>query len=280
MKRLWTIFTATVLVAATIPVVGQKIERETNDASQIVHLKTALNHLTVIELREPVIQVATGSQSFKVEWRENKVFLQPTEADASTNLFIWTASQRLNYELEPAGAVTAMDFAVDQIPVPVIQPKPASVTPPQPSPSEVLLTGKPVRLQSAKPTKKPVEVVIRDLYERDGRVLVRYAVRNRGTHAYDVTTPKVYALTGARYPQSLYSLVDSQLGDQEATRLTTKQETPVPVLEGHVQSSHLEPGQESIGVVAVRLPSTTEPTVLRFQFANDDREQIAAFLVR
>jgi hypothetical protein len=278
MKRLRTILI--MLVTATIPVLGQKIEQETNDGSQIVHLKTALNHLTVIELREPVMQVATGSQSFKVEWRENKVFLQPTEPDVSTNLFIWTASQRLNYELEPAGTVTSMDFAVDQIPVPIIQPKPASVAPQQPSPSEVLLAGKPVKLESAKPTKKPVAVVIRDLYEQDGRVLVRYAVRNRGTHAYDVTTPQVYALTGARYPQSLYSLVDSQLGDQEAARLTIKQETLVPVLEGHVQSSHLAPGQESLGVVAVRLPVSTEPTVLRFQFADDDRERIAAFLVR
>jgi len=62
--------------------------------------------------------------------------------------------------------------------------------------------------------------------------------------------------------------------------LTSKQETPVPVLEGHVQSSHLAPGQESLGIVAVRLPSSTEPIVFRFQFANDDREQIAAFLVR
>jgi hypothetical protein len=280
MKRLSSILIVTALVTATIPALAQKIERETNDGSQIVHLKTALNHLTVIELREPVIQVATGSQSFKVEWRENRVFVQPVEADASTNLFIWTASQRLNYELEPAGAVVSMDFAVDQIPVPLTQPKPASAAPPPPSPSEVLLAGKPVKLESAKPTKKTVEVVIRDLYEGDGRVLVRYAVRNRGTHAYDVTTPQVYALTGARYPQSLYSLVDSQLGDQEATRLTSKQETPVAVLEGHLQSSHLEPGQESLGVVAVRLPSTTEPTVLRFQFAKADREQIAAFLVR
>lgn len=275
MKRLWTILITT---AVAMPLSGQKIEREASDRSQIIHLRTALNHLTVIELREPVIQVATGSQSFKVEWRENKVFVQPAESDAATNLFIWTASERLNYELEPAGAVSAMDFAVDQMPL--IQPKPASVAPPQPSPTDVLLAGKPVRLESARPSKKPVEVVIRDLYEGDGRVLVRYAVRNRGSHAYDVTTPKVFALTGAHYPQSLYGLVDSQLGDQEAAHLTSKQETPVPVLEGHVQSSHLAPGQESLGIVAVRLPSSTEPTVFRFQFANDDREQIAAFLVR
>lgn len=280
MKRIPTILIIVVLVTATIPVLGQKIERETSDGSRIIHLKTALNHLTVIELREPVIQVATGSQSFKVEWRENKVFVQPTEPDAATNLFIWTVSQRLNYELEPAGAVASMDFAVDQLPVPVIQPKPASLTPPQPSPSEVFLAGRPVRLESAKPTKKAVEVVIRDLYERDGRMLVRYAVRNRSAHAYELATPQVYALTGAHYPQSLYGLVDSQLGEREAARLKAKQQVPVAVLEGHVQSSHLAPGQESLGVVAVRLPASTEPTVLRFQFGNDSRDEIAAFLVR
>jgi hypothetical protein len=268
-----------VISTVGIPLAGQKIERASSDRSQIIHLKTALNHLTVIELREPVTQVATGSQSFKVEWRENKVFVQPTEADGSTNLFIWTASERLNYELEPAGDVAGMDFAVDQMPL--AQPKPASVTPPpQPSPSEILLAGKPVRLESSRPTRKPIEVTIRDLYEGDGRVLVRYAVRNRGNHVYDVSTPQVYELTGVHYSQSLYTLVDAQLGDQEAARVTAKGQTPVPVLEGHIQAEHLAPGAESLGVVALHLPSSTEPTMLRFQFANDDKQQIAAFLVR
>jgi hypothetical protein len=214
-----------------------------------------------------------------VEWRENKVFVQPTESDASTNLFIWTASERLNYELEPAGGVAVMDFAVDQIPL--AQPKPASTPQPtQPSPTEVLLAGKPVRLESAKPSRKPVEVMIRDLYEGDGRVLVRYAVRNRGNHVYDVSTPQVYELTGVHYSQSLYTLTDAQLGDQEAARVTAKRQTPVPVLEGHVQTEHLAPGGESLGVVALHLPSSTEPTILRFQFANDDKQQIGALLVR
>lgn len=279
MKRLSIILIITALGAAWAPLLAQKIERETGDRTRIIHLKTALNHLTLIELREPVIQVATGSQSFKVEWRENKVFVQPTESDASTNLFIWTASERLNYELEPAGDIAAMDFAVDQMPL--AQPKPASVTPPpQPSPTEILLAGKPVRLESSRPTRKPVEVTIRDLYEGDGRVLVRYAVRNRGNHVYDVSTPQVYELTGVHYSQSLYTLVDAQLGDQEAARVTAKRQTPVPVLEGHIQTEHLAPGAESLGVVALHLPSSTEPTILRFQFANDDKQQIAALLVR
>ena len=279
MKRLSIILIITALAAAWMPLSAQKIERESSDRTQIIHLRTALNHLTVIELRESVTQVATGSQSFKVEWRENKVFVQPTEADASTNLFIWTSSERLNYELEPAGDVAGMDFAVDQIPL--AQPKPASTPQPtQPSPTEVLLAGKPVRLESAKPSRKPVEVMIRDLYERDGRLLVRYAVRNRSGHVYDVNTPQVYELTGVHYSQSLYTLTDAQLGDQEAARVTAKRQTPVPVLEGHVQTEHLAPGGESLGVVALHLPSSTEPTILRFQFANDDKEQIAALLVR
>jgi hypothetical protein len=278
MKRFSIILIIAIISASGIPLLAQKIEHETSDRSQIVHLKTALNHLTVIELREPVIQVATGSQCFKVEWRENKVFVQPTEPDASTNLFIWTSSERLNYELEPAGNVAAMDFAVDQMPL--VQPKPASVTPPQPSATEILLAGKPVRFESAKPSHKPIEVTIQDLYEGDGRVLVRYAVRNRGSHAYDVSTPQVYALTGVRYPESLYTLVDSQLGDHEAARLTAKHQTPVPVLEGHVQREHLAPGQESLGVVALHLPSSQGPTIIRFEFPRDEKEQITALLVR
>jgi len=282
MKQLWAILIIAVLITARMPApaLAQKIETATSDHNQIIHLKTALNHLTVIELREPVTQVATGSQSFKVEWRENRVFVEPTEPDASTNLFIWTASQRLNYELEPAGAVITMDFAVDQTPVQVTRPKPTSISPPQPSPTEVLLAGKHVRMESAKASKKRVEVVISDLYEGDGRVLVRYALRNQGDHAYYAHTPQVYALTGARYPRSLYSLANSQLGYQEIAHLTNQGEIQIPVLESSVQSSRIDPGHEAVGVIAVRLPSTTEPTVLRFQFSSDDRGPVTAVLVR
>jgi hypothetical protein len=283
--------TLAVLLAAVVPVVAQKIATETSDRSRIVHLKTALNHLTVIEVTEPVVQVAAGSPSFKVEWRENKVFVQPTEADASTNLFIWTATERLNYELEPAASIASMDFAVDQAPAPNLAAlKPASAAPPHPaSPSitELLLAGRPVRLQPSKQrANKPVEVWISDLYEKDGRVLVRYALRNHGTQPYSISTPQVYQLDGVRYPQSLYSLVDSQLGDEQVAKLKIKQQTPVRVLDGQLQPSQIAPGQEAVGVVTLQLGSSTQPTVLRFQFANAEQAnageqvQIAAFLVR
>jgi hypothetical protein len=290
MKRVMLIFV--LLASALIPALAQKIETETSDRTRIVHLKTALNHLTVIEVAEPVVQVAAGSPSFKVEWRENKVFVQPTEADTTTNLFIWTANQRLNYELEPASAVTDMDFAVDQAPVHVEPLKPASVTPPAPpSITELLLAGKPVRLLPSKHrASKPVEVWISDLYEKDGRLLIRYAVRNHSSEPYSIDTPAVYQLDGVRSPQSLYGLINSQLGDEQAAKLKAKQQTPVKVLAGQMQPARIAPGEEAVGVVALQAASSTHPTILRFQFPSpkqsetelsDSRQpQIEAFLVR
>ena len=108
------IITIVTLAALVQPARAQRIEVQKPDPNRIVRVQTALNHLTVIEVREPVITVAAGSPAFKIEWRENKVFIQPTEADVATNLFIWTASGRTSYELEPAGAVDEMHFAIDE----------------------------------------------------------------------------------------------------------------------------------------------------------------------
>ena len=134
------------------------------------------------------------------------------------------------------------------------QPKPASVAPPQPSPTDVLLAGKPSGWSPPRPSKKPVEIVIRDLYEGDGRVLVRYAVRNRGTIPTTLLRRRSLRLLGALPSIPLWP-VDSQLGDQEAARLTANRRRRFRVLEGHVQSAHLAPGQESLGIVAPVRPS-------------------------
>src|SRR5215472_10820240 len=153
MKRI--LATLTMLTAFLVPAMAQNLGTESSDRTRVVNLKTALNHLTVIEVAEPVVEVAAGSPSFRVEWRDNKVFVQPTEADAATNLFIWTATQRLNYELEPAGAVEAMDFAVDQAPTHSPDPlKPAGAKGQSivsPSVTELLLTERSVR---SVPSKK------------------------------------------------------------------------------------------------------------------------------
>lgn len=289
MKRV--VLTFAVLASIVVSAAAQRIETETTDRTRIVHLKTELNHLTVIEVSEPVVQVAAGSPTFKVEWRENKVFVQPTEPEATTNLFIWTANQRLNYELEPAGSVANMDFAVDQTPVHVTPVKATSVTPPPPSITDLLLAGKPVRLPSGKQrSSKPVEIWISDLYEKDGRLLIRYAVSNHGSQPYAVHTPEVYQLDGVRSPQSLYGLVNSQLTGEQVAKLKIKQQTPVTVVDGQLQSQQIAPGEQAVGIVSLQMTPGAQPRILRLQFptptpsAEDSnsgqKAQIAAFLVR
>jgi len=293
MKRI--LATLTMLTAFLVPAMAQNLGTESSDRTRVVHLKTALNHLTVIEVAEPVVEVAAGSSSFRIEWRDNKVFVQPTEADAATNLFIWTATQRLNYELEPAGAVEAMDFAVDQTPTHSPEPpnpasaKGQSVVPP--SVTELLLTERSVRtVPSKKNQSRPVDVWISDFFENDGRLLIRYAVSNHGSQAFLIETPQVYQLDGVRSPQSLYPFVNSQLGDKQISKLKVTQETSLKVLDGHLQSGQIAPGEEVVGVIALQMEPSRNPTILRLDFpslssagsASNEAKQVrvAAYLVR
>src|SRR5438445_4009831 len=82
----------------------------------LVHVATALNHLTVLEFHEPVAMAAAGSSDFQIERQEDKVFIKPTKPGAATDLFVWTASRRFAYELETTAEVKNMNFAIDNSP--------------------------------------------------------------------------------------------------------------------------------------------------------------------
>ena len=279
MKRPWIVFATLILMA--VPVRAQRVTAQKSDRNQIVHLHTALNHLTVIEVGEPVTAVAAGSPTFKVEWRENKVYIQPTEENISTNLFIWTAAGRLNYELEPAGTVQQMDFAVDD--PPSEPPKPQVTKVPDHSPAqsamEVLLSGKPVRLDQSKRGKNKIEVVFRDVVPDGDRIFLRYAIRNQGTRPYMGRTPVVVSLNVKDLPEGLTGITTSQLSEQEAAHLKSSGQVPLEVVDGHIRTERLEPGQETQGIIAVKLPTMTGRRVLRFYFPADAKSQVSATLV-
>src|SRR5580698_1904506 len=94
---------------------------QTTSQSQIRHIETSLNHLTVLEFGEPVTTLAIADpDSFQVERREDKVFVKPLREGVSTNLFVWTASRELSYELDPAGQLAAMDVLVRTDPAPIL----------------------------------------------------------------------------------------------------------------------------------------------------------------
>jgi hypothetical protein len=271
------------VAALSWPALGQKVEVQKPDRGQILHVQTALNHLTVLEMTEAVSTVAVGSPVFKVEWRENKIFIQPTEQNVATNLFVWTASGRFNYELDPAGSVPQMDFAIDQpVAVPPVAPLSGNQSgrPSSPSPAEVLIDAKPVRLYGSTSDKNRVAVYLTDLLEHDGQIFIRYTIRNQTQKAYVPGAPQVVALNAPRYRESLYPLSNSQLSPDAAARLKCSGETPIEVAEGEIRSPQIEPGQETSGIVAIKLPPMhAKPTVLRLTFLGSPEGPINATLV-
>src|SRR5579872_7123899 len=164
-------FTIAIALAAN----AQRIETGKSDRHKVIRVETAPNHLSVIELAEPVTEVAAGSSSYKIEWRGNKVFVQPLDPEATTNLFIWTASGRLSYELVPAPSVEEMHFAIDQEP----SPKAAKVTIPEKPvedrraaleaklASDMLFASTPVRLAGQTKNRDRVEVILKDIYQEN-----------------------------------------------------------------------------------------------------------------
>jgi hypothetical protein len=235
--------------------------------------------------------VAAGSAAFKVEWRDNKVFIEPTEPGVSTNLFIWTASSRLNYEIESAGEVGKMDFAIDY---PRQLPPPPAAKVANPSLSHVgggdpltksyeigpMLGGRPVHSESVKPSKWRVDVVLKDVFEQKNTLFIRYEIRNNSNSVYVPGIPRVFALNGVHSPRSLVGRENSQLSETEAQRLKANGQSPLPVVDGKLRSTQLAPGEETVGVVEIKLPSSSQKaSALRIDFSQDGRGPVAATLV-
>lgn len=278
MRKLFTIFWALFLA---LPTYGQKIETQDPDRDQIVQVKTALNHLTVIQLAEPVLSVAAGSDAFKVEWRGNKVFIEPTEAGASTNLFIWTKSGRENYELEPAGPVTMMDFAIDTPaadPGPKPKPAPKASVDPMKAAAEGMLGGTPVRQEKWKARKHRVQVMVRDLFENNGDLYIRYSIENGTKKPYRPGMPRVAILTGDLPHAALVDHAYTQLSAAEDEHLITQSATPLAVTAHDERERTVLPGHETVGVVGLKFRASTQ-AVMRLEFRDGHGRRVSAAVV-
>jgi hypothetical protein len=267
---------------------AQKIEASRANRDQIIRLETALNHLTVIEVSEPVRMVAVGSPSFKVERRDNKVFIQPLEQGQSTNLFIWTPTARYSYELAPAGSVTGMHFAIDlslaSIPegenrLEVLR-KTAAAVDSNAVTTRALVGSVPVRSKGAHSTEDRVAVVLKDVLKMQDRMLIRYSIQNRGSATYQIDPPEVILLREPKSQRSLRALSLTQLNGKEARRIQKKGKTPLTIIQTDMQSRSVKPGDEVIGVVGIELISpSSDPTVLELQFPADQKGRVIATLV-
>ena len=277
------------MLSISVPqALAQRIETGRPSREQIIHVETSLNHLTVIEVSEPVTMVAVGSPSFKVERRDNKVFIQPLEERQSTNLFIWTPSTRYNYELAPSGDVAGMHFAIDHAApeIPLAQGvldtlrEAASAIDSNAVVTRALVESIPVKSEETASSRNRVAVVVKDIFKTQGRLLIRYSIQNRGSATYHVEPPQVILLREPRSQRSLIPLSLTQLNQKEADRLTKNGEIELEIIQTEVTTKSIRPGEETVGVVSIKpISESHDRAVIQLRFPADQKGLVAATMV-
>lgn len=245
----------------TITSVGQQAEPA---ASKVSHIATALNHLTVLEFQEQVTLAAAGSADFQIERQDNKVFVKPLKSGASTDLFVWTASRRFSYELEPAGEVKDMNFAIDN---PVIKP---DADPPDMLLTRAFLGMEPVDHTGISVLKDQVGLRIEQVLRTKNTLYIQYALENQSKAPYHVGAPMVYRQQVIASEISLPALEHHQLDLQTIQQLGDTKTIPWPIAHAESTAQDVLPGESARGVVTIR-QDVESPVVLEIVFDVDVR---------
>jgi hypothetical protein len=261
MKRILSILTC-MLIA---PWAGAQTSAPTQQS--VVHVATALNHLTVLEFHEPVTMAAVGSSDFQIERQADKVFIKPTKPNAATDLLVWTQSSRFAYELETTAEVKNMNFTVDAA-IPVRQPIPASsadqiadkiVT-------RAFLSAIEIKNKQRK-SQDNLNVQIDEVFRTRSTVYIHYRIKNNSDAIYHPGSPSVFELR-PEWPSTLDSLMHTQLDARDIKRLGTADLTALITARTETDSEDLQPGGALQGVIALRQHLTT-PSVLQVEFAGE-----------
>ena len=87
------VFTIAIALAAN----AQRIETKRSDRHKVIRVESAPNHLSIIELAEPAIEVATGRSSYKIEWLRTHTRATATACVMSKNFLIcWDVAGALS----------------------------------------------------------------------------------------------------------------------------------------------------------------------------------------
>ena len=224
----------------------------------LVHVATALNHLTVLEFHEPVAMAAAGSSDFQIERQEDKVFIKPTKSGAATDLFVWTASRRFAYELETTAEVKNMNVSVDNpLPPPPVAPPNSGFSSQVEELAGMMLTRAFLGAVHITPTnprapKSAVRVLIQQVFRTRTSIYVHYRIENGGRRAYHVTPPEVLEFEAGDSTLSLQSFAHKQLDPRLLENLSDIHSVALPVAHAETASEDLAPGESTEAVVAIR----------------------------
>lgn len=269
------------LIACVLSAWADDLKAGTPASSDVIHIATALDHLTVLEFGEPVTMAASGSTAFQIERHEDKVLIKPLKAGASTDLFVWTASRRFTYELETTGEVKNMNFALDNR-IPALKPVPDSSARLEEI-ADMMFTRAFVGAQridnvGIKDAKNRVTLRIEHVFQSRNTLYIHYSMRNLTERAYRIVRPAVAEGLATGGSIALASLSHMQLDQKMLHRLGEVKERTVSPVRFETGKKDLQPGEETQGVVAIR-EQVAGPTIFQLTFGPQGSHKVQATMV-
>ena len=246
---------------------------------QIQHVATSLNHLTVLEFGEPVTTLAVGDpDDFEIEHHGDKVFVKPLRHGVATNLFVWTATRELNYELDPPGHLATMDVLIRTESAASAHISAQALAAPSDNEirrivslvlAQAMMGSENITRDPAKAAPGRVAVDLEQVYRTRDQFFIRYSIANLTQSPFRVTAPEVVRPFPTERPISLVSLRDHQLAPKTFSAFKAKQNANVHVLRAGCMNRNLAPGQETTGVISFRSPAGSAPALYQFSFGAD-----------
>jgi hypothetical protein len=260
---------------------------QTTNFNQIQHIQTALNHITVIDVGEPVVDIAIADRdSFQVERHDNKVFLMPLREGTATNLFIWTANRQLDYEIDPAGDLEKMNVLIRNLPQPIAPMATSTIPSDQQIQkitsmvlTEALIDTEPVSHDEKTSPADQVHVELTEVFRSKNQIYIRYTVSNPTKSPFRITPPDVYQPSPTQVPISLLSLKNHQLSAQTFAAFKAKQGASLSIVGAQSQVRDLDPGQKTTGVLTIRGSETNPPQLYQFEFGTSQSKPITVVAV-
>lgn len=232
---------------------AQQAKLSPTASNEVIHVATAMDHLTVIEFGEPVTMAAAGSNEFQVERYEDKVFVKPLRQGAATDLFVWTASRRFAYELESPGEVKDMNFALDER-------AKESIATAQPSLEDVadtlliqaLLGAQRIDNSSIKDERSHPTARVEQIFRTRNTTYIHYSIKNSTERRFEIPEPAACEVDALQPKVSPLAFHRFQLNDSLVRRLGVLHFRPLQIVKSQVQRRVLDPGEETQGVITVR----------------------------
>ncbi|SRR5581483_1447654 len=259
-----------IYILCVLPATAADQPRGAGDQN-VRHVTTALDHLTVLEYDETVAMAAVGSPAFQIERQDNKVFIKPTKAGISTNLFVWTASNhRFGYELA-VGDVGSMNASIHDV-----APTPAPVADTAAKTEQIadalitrtLLGGRLIEGVDVRPSRTSrIKLRVEQVFPARNSIYIQYTLENLGARPYRIAAPSVLELELEHPHLNPVSVRGQQIDRKVLEELGSAKQIPLTIAHADNESNDVGPGMRQHGIVVVRRAEGRQsPIVLQLVF--------------